>query len=251
MINDVEHFFHMPVGPPCVFFREMSLWHQYFLKAPPGDSNAQPKLESLSWGKGSGLELENLSSMSCSAFDWLFSLGRLTSISSSIKWSRYPAPPPGTTVISPSLILLLCKMGIILPHCLNAWRYIPLGSVHLNYCFYCLALGGDSVWLSFGVFTVSACFYYFITSFYWVIFQLIFILLYVLLFPTWLSLLNGEEETESSKEKVTRADKAPSWQLVGLYFSAELSTSLSCFPQSKLGCLTTSQQRSPTSSLQV
>lgn len=114
--------------------------------------------------------------------------------------------------ISPSLILLLYKVEIILPHCLNAWRCLPLTSVYLSY-FYCLALGDDSVCLSLEGFTTSAWFYHCIASFYWVIFH--FILFYCMFHFSLLTFtFKWGIRNSSSKETVMRADAAPAgdWQ---------------------------------------
>lgn len=165
--------FHIPVGHWHIFFGKMSTRHQNYVKAPRCLQCAARR-EPLFREKSSGLELDKPSSLSCSTPGWMFSLEAWTSISSSMEWSWGPSPGPWNPGSQfPSLILLLCKMEIILPRCLRARRCWPLGSAHLRYCFHRLALGGDSVWLSFGFFTASACFYLFIASFYWVIFRLI------------------------------------------------------------------------------
>jgi hypothetical protein len=79
-------------------------------------------------------------------------------------------------------------------------------------------------------FTASACFHCFITSFLLSDFLAYFILLYVLLFPSWLSLLNEEKATTAQKEQLW-GQKDPSGGSTGLYFSTKFNTCLSWFPK--------------------
>ena len=92
VIRDVEHFY-ICLLIICMSSLKKCLFSISILKSFPDDANIPPRLGPLSRGKLPGLELENLSSMSWSAPDWLFILVQLTSISSSITWSHYPAPP--------------------------------------------------------------------------------------------------------------------------------------------------------------
>ena len=221
VIRDVEHFYIFLLII-CMSSLKKCLFSISILKSFPDDANIPPRLGPLSRGKFPGLELENLSSMSWSAPDWLFILAQLTSISSSITWSHYPAPPlEPWYLISPSVIFLLCKMGIILPHCYAhhldqdilaiafiVWPWVVILSGWVLGFFNCISL----LLLFYHFFLLShlSAYLYFTVCF--VISHLTFI-------------FKWRRRNSSSKKNVLRADKAlvdDWWVFISLLSSTQV-----------------------------